>query len=114
MINVALTILSGENEDAKTEPARKFALAALKKYSGVELSEADYNSWLTQGKLPSGKFPIYSTQDVFSLKDVFAVKDIFGPTGGGPLGSGPVGGGNQSHEKHLQRHRRKSEPPIAA
>jgi hypothetical protein len=84
MINVALTILSGENDDTKSLPARKFALDTLNKYSGIKIAESDYQAWLRAGTLPAGKFPV--SWDYF-------VTYTPGPLGSAPLGGGPIGGG---------------------
>lgn len=55
MVNIALKILGGEiDEDAKkSEPARKFALNALQKYSGVTIESDDFETWVAEGVLPN-------------------------------------------------------------
>jgi hypothetical protein len=51
MVNIALSILGGENKETSL-PGRKFALAALERFSGVEISDADFEAWARTGTLP--------------------------------------------------------------
>lgn len=56
MVDVALTILSGEKIDDNSIYARRFAIEALSKYSGVELENAEKARWAEEGTLPKGDF----------------------------------------------------------
>lgn len=54
LAKLSLTILSGEYEqdDAKYLPARRFALNALEKGTGVKISDEDKTSWAKSGVTP--------------------------------------------------------------
>lgn len=54
MVSIALTILSGKIEGEKSEPARKFALRALEKFSGVDIPEPEFDVWVKEGIVPKG------------------------------------------------------------
>lgn len=63
MVNVALTILSGEHDRKDSVAARKFALRALSKYADVDIPHEEFNKWAATGILPQGDFAISSTTD---------------------------------------------------
>lgn len=52
MVNVSLSILRGDNDGTKSTRARSFALRTLAKYSGVDISAVDFESWLNDGTVP--------------------------------------------------------------
>lgn len=63
MVNISLAILKGDFEDEEVkEPihARRFALRALSKYSGIEMSEAEIESWARSGGVPFSKISNFS------------------------------------------------------
>lgn len=51
MVRISLSILGGENKDTSA-PARRYALKALEKYSGVEIPEPDFSTWAENGTVP--------------------------------------------------------------
>lgn len=53
MVQISLSILSGEDTGKKSAPARKFALHMLENYTGVEIPRDDFDSWVDGGVLPS-------------------------------------------------------------
>jgi len=61
MVNVALTILSGDHDTKNSVEARKFALRSLSKYSNVEIPKDEFESWAKTGVLPQGNFAITSS-----------------------------------------------------
>ena len=52
MVEISLSILRGESEAEKSTMARTFALRALEKYSGVQLSDAEFSAWVSGGTVP--------------------------------------------------------------
>lgn len=52
MVRISLSILGGENKDTSAQ-ARRFALRALEKYSGVDIPENDFAAWAENGTVPS-------------------------------------------------------------
>ena len=52
MVEISLSILRGESDAEKSTMARTFALRALEKYSGVELSEPEFSAWVNGGTVP--------------------------------------------------------------
>lgn len=66
MVDVALTILAGENKGTDSEPARLYALSLLNEYGGVPITIADRQKWAKSGDLPIGIFPTPSTASYIS------------------------------------------------
>ena len=52
MVQIALSILSGDHEDTSL-PGRRFALRALEKYSEVEIPQSEFEEWAKTGTLPN-------------------------------------------------------------
>ena len=63
MVNIALSILGGENKDSSI-PGRKFALRVLEKYAEVEIPETEFEQWATVGTLPASIYRPGSPQRV--------------------------------------------------
>ena len=58
MVDVALTILSGNNDATKSQYARTYALDLLDHYGGVRIPPEQRVAWAASGDLPNGKFPV--------------------------------------------------------
>lgn len=56
MVDISLTILSGDHDTKNSLEARKFALRALSKYADVEIPDTELETWANQGILPQGSF----------------------------------------------------------
>ena len=52
MVNVSLSILRGDSKGTESEMARRFALRALGKYSGVEIPAEEFDAWVSGGTVP--------------------------------------------------------------
>ncbi len=52
MVEISLSILKGENKGTDSAHARRFALRALRKYSSIDLSDDELESWVESGDLP--------------------------------------------------------------
>jgi hypothetical protein len=46
MVEVSLSILAGENDATKAEPAKRFALRALERFSGVDIPDSEFEVWV--------------------------------------------------------------------
>ncbi len=60
MVEISLSILAGENEDSNTLQARRFALRALERYSGVDIPADDFESWALKGEVNFGEITSYT------------------------------------------------------
>ncbi len=52
MVNIALSILGGDNKDT-SKPGRRFALRVLEKYAGVDIPKDEFEEWSNSGTLPA-------------------------------------------------------------
>lgn len=51
LVNIGLSILSGENKGTDAEPGRRFALRLLEKYANVEIPDDEFEIWAARGTL---------------------------------------------------------------
>ena len=84
MVDVALIILSGKNENTKSQFARAYALKLLEEYAGVTIDNKD--QWALNGDLPVGTFPGWFPPDKGSFGDVYRVPSSSQPRGPGLIG----------------------------
>ncbi|EEX09519.1 hypothetical protein SL1157_1559 [Ruegeria lacuscaerulensis ITI-1157] len=107
LAKLSLTILAGEYEDnvENSLPARKFALNALERGTGVEIPEADKDTWARTGLTP-GNIDSFAMGEISqigklsrALSNTSSVKEIgcvdrHGETHCGELWSGALVGDN--------------------
>ncbi|WP_146345644.1 hypothetical protein [Falsiphaeobacter marinintestinus] len=76
LARLGLSILAGEYEpdNAQYTPARRFALRAVEKGTGITLSETDFEVWVLQGSTPLSK-DLIAFGDVYKALTLAGIRD---------------------------------------
>lgn len=101
MVDIGLSILSGENKGTDSEPGRRFALRLLERYTEIDIPDEDFKAWIKRGVIDVSPLPTLLLQQRSEIRNdlreleasaqslLTALKNEEQGVGGRPAGRGP-------------------------